>query len=113
LLGAAAGAAYMKHSGVGARVQTANSTRTTSEVTEYNNFNDDLLTQSTQRREIWTSRTISNFFTYSGVPRKNEVTIGDVYVMFSTRQESSAGCTKIAAFGHLKSGLGDLEQKMT
>ena len=34
----------MKHSGVGARVQTANSTRTTSEVTEYNNFNDDLLT---------------------------------------------------------------------
>jgi hypothetical protein len=58
LLGAAAGAAYMKHSGVGARVQTANSTRETSEVTEYNNFNDDLLNHPAQRREIWTSRTI-------------------------------------------------------
>ena len=102
----------MKHSGVGARVQTANSTRATSEVTEYNNFNDDLLTHPAQRREIWTSRTISTFFTYSGVLRKNEVKIGDVNVMFSTRQESSAGCTKIAAFDHLKPGLGDLDQKI-
>jgi len=80
----------MKHSGVGARVQTANSTRETSEVTEYNNFNDDLLTQSTQRREIRTSRRISTFFTASGVLRKNEVKTGDVNVMFSTRQERSA-----------------------
>ena len=105
----------MKHSGVGARVQTANSTRATSEVTEYNNFNDDLLTHPTQRREIWTSRTISTLFIASGVLRKNEVMIGDVYVTFTDRRGKSVqrGCTKIAAFGHVKPGLGDLEQKMT
>jgi hypothetical protein len=38
LLGAAAGAAYIKHGVVHARVPTASPARTMSEVTEYNNF---------------------------------------------------------------------------